>query len=76
MLHEILDTYSVIGNEIKRLYIVLLVFNSIAEIVRLQFPSAHELVNNSKAIFVKASLRVDLFKETLPDTHPCHPSRW
>lgn len=40
--------------------------NRVAEEVRLQFPLINSLVNNVKKIFVKAPLRVQLYKERLP----------
>nr|XP_022900891.1 uncharacterized protein LOC111413976 [Onthophagus taurus] len=41
--------------------------NRIAETIRLQYPMVNTLIKNGKQIFMKAPLRVQLFKETLPD---------
>jgi hypothetical protein len=41
--------------------------NRIAETIRLQFPLVNDLIKNGKKIFVKAPLRVQLFRERLPN---------
>lgn len=40
--------------------------NRIAETIRLQFPLVNKLISNGKKIFVKAPLRVQMFKERCP----------
>lgn len=53
--------------------------NRIAETIRLQFPLINDLIRNGKKIFLKAPLRVQLFKEELPDVPlPPEPvlTRW
>ncbi|CAG9773508.1 unnamed protein product [Ceutorhynchus assimilis] len=41
--------------------------NRVAETIRQQFPLVNELIKNGKKVFVKAHLRVQLFKERLPN---------
>ena len=41
--------------------------NRVAETIRQQFPLLNELIKNAKKVFVKAPLRVQLFKERLPN---------
>ena len=53
--------------------------NRVAETVRQQFPLLNELIKNGKKVFVKAPLRVQLFKERVPNTPlPPEPvlTRW
>jgi Protein of unknown function (DUF 659) len=53
--------------------------NRIAETIRLEFSLVNKLIKNGKKIFVKAPLRVQLFKEKLPNVSlPPEPvlTRW
>ncbi|KAF5287137.1 hypothetical protein FQR65_LT12323 [Abscondita terminalis] len=53
--------------------------NRVAEEIRNQFPLVNELINNVKKVFVKAPLRVQFYRETLPNTPlPSKPvlTRW
>ncbi|CAH0562763.1 unnamed protein product [Brassicogethes aeneus] len=53
--------------------------NRVAETIRQQFPLVNELIKNGKKVFIKAPLRVQLFKEQLPNTPlPPEPvlTRW
>lgn len=41
--------------------------NRVAEEIRLKFPSVNKIINNIKKIFIKAPLRVQMYKEHLPN---------
>lgn len=53
--------------------------NRVAEEIRQQFPLVNNLISNVKKVFLKAPLRVQVYKEQLPNTPlPPQPvlSRW
>lgn len=41
--------------------------NRVAEVIRLQYPDVNKLINNGKKIFLKAPLRVQTYREILPN---------
>lgn len=41
--------------------------NRIAETIRLQFPLVNKLISSGKKIFLKAPLRIEMFRQRLPD---------
>ncbi|XP_031343081.1 uncharacterized protein LOC116170717 [Photinus pyralis] len=53
--------------------------NRVAETIRAQFPLVNDLINSGKKVFLKAPLRVQMFKEQFPDVAlPPQPvvTRW